>query len=103
MAARLELHRLEGAYAVRRLEATAPTPDWAVFKGFVSISRGEEELAVVCRERRVPHKAERDWRCFRRVGPFNFVLTGILAALLNPRAWAGVAISTHNTDRVLSA
>jgi len=106
MAARLELHLLEGPYAVCQLEATAQVPAWAEGEGFLSISRASDGLTVVCRQKRVPPgvRAERDWRCLGLVGPFEFALTGILAAVLNPLAQAGVgvfAVSTYNTDYVL--
>ncbi|MGK0618973.1 ACT domain-containing protein [Meiothermus cerbereus] len=106
MAATLDLHLLEGPYAVCQLEATAQVPAWAEGQGFLSISRASDELTIVCPQQRVPPqvKAERDWRCFRLVGPFEFALTGILAAVLNPLAQAGVgvfAVSTYNTDYVL--
>ncbi len=106
MAVILDLYLLDGTYAVCQLEATVPIPGWALGEGFVSISRSEEELSVVCLESRVPAgiKAERDWRCFGLAGPFDFALTGILAAVLNPLAQAGVgvfAVSTYNTDYVL--
>jgi hypothetical protein len=106
MAARLELHLLEGPYAVCQLEATAQVPTWAEGQGFLSISRASDELTIVCSQQCVPPwvRAERDWRCFRLVGPFDFTLTGILAAVLNPLAQAGVgvfAVSTFNTDYVL--
>lgn len=131
MAAKLELHLLEGLYAVCQLEAegasipassgfvdsasemprltleaSAYIPAWALGEGFVSISRSEEELTVVCRQNRVPSevKAERDWRCLCLAGPFDFALTGVLASVLNPLAEAGVgifAVSTFNTDYLL--
>ncbi|GIW38534.1 MAG: ACT domain-containing protein [Meiothermus ruber] len=106
MALTLDLHLLEGQYAVCWLEPTAPVPAWAEGEGFLSIARAEDELTVVCQQRRVPPgvRAERDWRCLRLAGPFDFALTGILAAVLNPLAQAGVgifAVSTYRTDYVL--
>ncbi|GIW34385.1 ACT domain-containing protein [Meiothermus sp.] len=106
MATKLDLHLLEGRYAVCQLMAAASVPAWATGQGFVSISRSDEELTVVCHQSRVPPevKAERDWRCLRLAGPFDFALTGILASVLYPLAEAGVgifAVSTFNTDYVL--
>lgn len=106
MAAKLDLHLLEGLYAVCWLETSASIPAWALGEGFVSISHSDEELSVVCLQNRVPPevKAERDWRCLSLTGPFDFALTGILASVLNPLAQAGVgifAVSTFNTDYVL--
>ena len=106
MGAKLELHLLEGLYAVCQLAANASIPAWAQGEGFVSISRSDEELTAVCPQNRVPPevKAERDWRCLYLAGSFDFALTGILASVLNPLAEAGVgifAVSTFNTDYVL--
>lgn len=103
---RLKLRLLEGTYAVCQLEASAPIPPWAEGEGFVSISRSDGELSMVCRQERVPAgtKAEREWSCLKLEGPFEFSLTGVLASVLNPLAAAGVgifAVSTYNTDYVL--
>ncbi len=106
MTPHLDLHVLEGHYAICQLGATAPVPAWADSEGFFSLSRSKDELTVVCRQSRVPPdiRAERGWRCICLVGPFDFGLTGILASVLNPLAEAEVgifAISTYNTDYVL--
>lgn len=106
MIPKLDLCVLEGQYAICQLEASAPIPAWTMGEGFVSISRSEEELSIVCYQNRVPPeiKAERGWRCICLVGPFDFGLTGILASVLLPLAEAQVgifAVSTYNTDYVL--
>ncbi|CAF4408479.1 unnamed protein product, partial [Adineta steineri] len=49
-------------------------------------------------------QCERNWKCFKLIGPFPFDLTGILTSVLNPLAKAEVgilAISTFDTDYVL--
>jgi hypothetical protein len=103
---RLVLLPVEGAYAVCRLSPDAPFPDWAVGGPFVSISRSEEELSVVCRAEAVPEgvRCERGWRCMRVAGAIDFALVGVLASLLAPLAAAGVsvfAVSTFDTDYLL--
>lgn len=49
-------------------------------------------------------RAESGWACLQLHGPFPFAMTGILAAILNPLAEAGIgifAVSTFDTDYVL--
>jgi hypothetical protein len=75
---------------------------------FLSITRGHDEISVVCEERLAPANAriEAGW-CAMRLegdGPIPFEATGVLASLAAPLASAGVgifAISTYDTDYVL--
>ena len=102
----LRLRALLGRLAVCRLPADVPIPSWALAGGIVSITRTNDELSIVCPEERVPAevKAERGWRALQVVGPLDFALTGVLAALVVPLAEAGVsifALSTYDTDYVL--
>jgi hypothetical protein len=102
----LKLELLDGSYAVVRLDAGEPPPAWAAGGPFVSITRTEAELSVVCPEPAVPSgaRAERGWRCLRVAGPLGFGMTGILASLAGPLASSGVSIfvvSTYDTDYLL--
>ena len=102
----LTLVPLHGAYAVCRLAADVPVPDWAAGGPFVSITRTAEELSVVCPETGVPEgtRCERGWRALRVAGALDFSLTGALASLLGPLADADVsafALSTFDTDYLL--
>jgi hypothetical protein len=102
----MTLELLEGSYAVVRLDARSAVPPWAAEGPFVSITRTEAELSVVCPERSVPAdaRAERGWRCLRVAGPLGCGMTGILASLAGPRASSGGSIfvvSTYDTDYVL--
>jgi hypothetical protein len=96
-----------GRLAVCQLPADAAMPAWlAGAKGFVSLSRTDEELSIVCPEDLVPAdvKQEPGWRACKVEGPLGFGLTGIMASVLDPLADAKVsvfAISTYNTDYVL--
>ena len=61
---------------------------------------------MVCSEGAVPAgaTAERGWRCMKVDGPLDFELTGVLAALTQTLAEAGVpvfALSTYDTDYLL--
>ncbi len=60
---KLELILLPDTLAVCRLEPNEPIPDWAQ-REFVSITRTEEELSIVCPQERVPEgiRCQRDWR-----------------------------------------
>jgi uncharacterized protein len=102
----LNLELLDGTYAVVRLDAGEPSPAWTTSGPFVSITRTEAELSVVCPEEAVPAdaRAERGWRCLRVAGPLGFGMTGILASLAGPLASSGVSIfvvSTYDTDYLL--
>ncbi len=102
----LTLTALPDTLAVCQLDASSPIPNWADGAGFVSITRTEKELSIVCVEAHVPGdvKAERGWRAFKLEGPFEFTLVGVLKQVLDPLAEAKVgifAISTYDTDIVL--
>jgi hypothetical protein len=102
----LRLEIVLGTYAVCRLDAADPLPAWAGSGPFVSVTRTEAELSVVCPEGAVPPgaKAEPGWRCLRVVGPLGFGMTGVLASLAGPLASSGVSIfvvSTYDTDYLM--
>lgn len=101
----LTLTVLPDTYAICRLDAKAPMPEWAQGE-FVSSTRTHDELSLVCPQRNVPAtvKCERDWRVLKAQGQFDFGLTGILASLAAPLAKAEISIfsiSTFDTDYVL--
>ena len=102
----LELAILPESFAVSRLGASAPAPDWAGSGPLQSVTRTGEELSVVCLAEAVPRDvaAERGWRAIRVRGTLDFSLTGVLASLTAPLAEARVsifALSTYDTDYVL--
>ena len=102
----LTLELVAGSYAVCRLGASEPLPAWAGEGPFVSITRTEAELSVVCPEGAVPAgvRKEPGWRCLRVVGPLGFGMTGVLASLAGPLASSGVSIfvvSTYDTDYLM--
>lgn len=103
---KLTVYVRPGDYVVLRLPADAPAPEVAAVDGLVSVTRTAEELSVVCPEDlAVPtDQAERGWRLLTVRGPFEFTLTGIMAALSGALAAAGVplfALSTFDTDHLL--
>ena len=101
----LALLELPGLYAVCRLGADAPLPEWAQGE-FVSITRTDEELSIICDERFVPAdvRAERGWACLKVLGPIPFETVGVAAAITAPLAEAGITVlmvGTFDTDYVL--
>ena len=93
-------------FAVCRVAAGNPIPQWASAGDFVSITRTADEISIVCAERTVPAdiRHEPGWRAFQVEGPLPFEATGILAAIAVPLAAAKIsifAISTFDTDYVL--
>lgn len=98
--------------SVVQLPAGSPWPAWLPVDGLVNVTRTAEELSIVCATDSVPAEVRGDelaavedgWTTLMLVGPFEFHLTGVLLAVLEPLAAAGVgifAISTYDTDYVL--
>jgi hypothetical protein len=101
---------LAETFAICRLGTEAQIPAWALEGAFVSITRTDDELSIVCMEADiplggVPHMVvQGGWRCLKVDGPLDFALTGVLAALAAPLARADVslfALSTYDTDYLL--
>ncbi|MGX5849573.1 ACT domain-containing protein [Mesorhizobium sp. PL10] len=106
MAIRVRLKPLPGRYAVSRLEAKDSIPGWADGPGFVSITRTEDELSVVCLQERVPDgvKHDRDWVALKLQGPFAFDETGIVLSVIKPLSENELGIflvSTFDGDHLL--
>ncbi|HEX3108881.1 MAG TPA: ACT domain-containing protein [Thermoanaerobaculia bacterium] len=101
----LTLTILPGRYAVCRLPAHQAVPDWAG-GAFVSITRTEDELSIVCDESTVPAdvQAERGWMCLKVLGPLPFDMVGVAVALTAPLAEAAISVivvGTFDTDYLL--
>jgi uncharacterized protein len=98
---------IEARLAVCRVDAGSEVPAWVDRDGdFVSITRTSDELSIVCARDAVPPGVlmEGPWRAFKVRGPLVMTLIGVVAALANPLADAGIsifAISTYDTDYVL--
>ena len=106
-APRLPLVVLPQTLAVCRLAPDAQPPAWADrASGFVSVTRTDEELSVICPQERVPDGVlcERNYRAIKVRGPLPVNLVGIFASLAEPLAAAGLSIfpiATFDTDYVL--
>ncbi len=104
---RLPLELLADTLAICRLDARAPVPGWAErSSAFLTVSRTAQELSITAVQRAVPADVacERDYRSLRVRGPLPLNLVGVLAAIADPLAEAGLsifAISTYDTDYVL--
>ena len=100
------LKKLDGQYAIARLDAGAAFPGWADGAGFVSISRTDEELSIVCLQNRIPASImqDRDWTCFRLQGPFAFDETGVVLSVIRPLSENKIGVfvvSTFDGDHLL--
>lgn len=103
-----ELETLGALHAVCRLGPDEDVPDWAQVRdeALLSVTRGAEELSVVCEETLPPPGVDRSrgWRAIRVRGTLEHSLTGVLLSLAAPLAVAGIpifAVSTYETDYVL--
>lgn len=104
----MNLVSVAGRFAVCRFPPTAALPSWVSdCREFFSVTRTNDELSIVCLESRVPsntQQCEQPWACLKVQGPLDFALTGILSALAQPLAAAGISIfvvSTFDTDYLL--
>ena len=110
MTPRLTLSILGGhqptEFAVAQWPPGSVMPPECLGGSFFSLTGSADELSLVCEARLLPVDTKHDsgWLAFKLRGPFDFALTGILAAVLNPLRDAGVgifAVSTFDTDYVL--
>jgi uncharacterized protein len=103
----LVLSLVPGGFAICRLPAGAPLPQWAQHSSrFLALIRTPDELCVVCDEQDAPEtvQAEGGWSLLKVNGPLDFSLVGVLASLALPLAQDGVsifALSTYDTDYLL--
>lgn len=94
MAVSIHLKQWGGDYAVCQLSSTAAIPEWADGPGFVTISRTDDELSIVCLADRVPDgiAVERGWLCFKFQGPFPFDAAGIILSVIRPLSENGIGV-----------
>ncbi len=93
-------------FAICRLHPDGYIPPWALIGDFVSLTRTNEELSIICPQDNVPSEAqaERGWHCLKVEGPFDFSVAGVHASLALPLAEANIsvlAIATYETDHLL--
>ena len=102
----LVMETLPEPLGVVRLPIHAPVPAWAHDGPFSSVTRTEHELSIVTSYAATPQDAQREgpWTAFMVQGPLDFSLVGVLSAIADVLAGAGVsifAISTYDTDYIL--
>jgi len=103
----MELRVLDEQLAIARCAADAAMPAWVRGRDFLAVVRTPRELSIVCADDAVPAshtEVERGFRAIVVVGTLDFALTGIVAALAQPLAEAGISIfgiSTYDTDHIL--
>ncbi len=104
----LVLRLLDGELSIVRLPPDTAIPSWSSFllEPLVSVTRTAHELSIVCPSAKVPTAVtcEAGWRAFRVETKLEFSAVGVLSAILNPLAEAGInilSISTFDTDYVL--
>jgi hypothetical protein len=102
----VQLRVLPDGYAIVRLHPGSELPSWVDAGPFRSVTRTDNEVSVVCRDRDVPdgESAERGWRVLELKGPLDFSLAGVVASLVVPLAEADIpvfVISTFETDYIL--
>ena len=98
---------LSKSFVVARLEPSAAVPSAVMAsRDFMSITRTDDELSIVCSEHAATDLTQADgpWRAIKIHGPFAFDQTGVLASFLNPLANVSIGIfaaSTFDTDYIL--
>ena len=97
---------LKDRYAICRLEPEDMVPLWVDTKNFISITRTEDELSIVCIDKNIPNeiKSEKGWRVLKVEGPLDFSLIGILSDISGILAKEKISIfvvSTFDTDYIL--
>lgn len=99
---------LKDNYAVCRLSAFDPLPDWVLKSPLSSITKTPEEYSVVCPHDVIPEQdkftCESEWKCLKIHGPLDFSEIGIISTLTSILATAEISVfvlSTYDTDYIL--
>ena len=106
----VQLKRMDLDLIVCRLGSGEHIPSWALQGKFVSVTRTEEELSIICESRKLPPgkrasvKYEADWRPIKVQGPIGFEMVGVIAGISQTLTARGItlfAVSTYDTDYIL--
>ncbi|MGO6724655.1 ACT domain-containing protein [Rhizobium leguminosarum] len=93
------LKRQHGEYTIAQLPGLSPIPSWCDGDGFVSVSRGADELSVICLKNRVPARvtSDGDWACFKLEGPTSPRESGSVHSIVRPVAENGIEVFVVST------
>lgn len=103
----MNLQAIAGEYAICRLPAGNPWPNWAMAGDSIcSVTRTPDELSVVAEQASVPAGvvASRGWTLFRVAGTLPLDAIGIVSGIARILADAKISlacIATHDTDYFL--
>jgi len=97
---------LADTFAICRLDKVAQNPSWLSYSNFTSVTRTNEELSVICREKDVPANVAHTggWRCLKIEGPFDLDSIGVLMSVAAPLSENTISIfvvATYDTDYIL--
>jgi uncharacterized protein len=99
----IALHGCE--YALAQLPLASPIPRH-IHGQFFAVVHTAEGITIVCDATAAPEapKVERGFRCFEVIGSFDLASVGVVAAVAQPLADAGVSLfaySAWQTDYIL--
>ena len=103
---KIKLTIVDGSFSIHRLANDAAIPVDALCEPFFAVLRSDAGLSLVCPSS-VHIEAERTssgWACLQVVGPLDFGMTGIIAAIsavLSAASLPIFVISSFDTDYVL--
>jgi len=102
----VQLKELSGLFSIYKLNADETIPAAVYTSDFLSITRTDEELSIVCRE--MPDikndPVSHNWRCIKILGPLDFSMIGIIhqiTKILKKAQISVFVISTYDTDYFL--
>lgn len=102
----MKLKVLDKLYSIHRFSQDSMIPKSVYDSDFLTITRTENELSVICDSsiEIQSDEVEKDWKAIRLEGKLDFSLTGILASIATPLAKSEIsifAVSSFDTDYIL--
>ena len=103
----LKLKITKEKFAICKLNSMEHISDLFEKGNFISITKTEEEISLICREEDTPHltgmKVENDWQYIMIEGPLDISMVGVIAGFSEIFKNKGIPIfvlSTYNTDYI---
>lgn len=102
----IQLKIVDGLFSIYKFNTIDTIPPEVYKSDFLSITRTDEELSIVCRENSgiKTDQVSHNWRCLRILGPLDFSMVGIInhiTTILKEAQISVFVISTYNTDYFL--